>query len=123
MTYRVLIILLMGFPLFVFADSATCKIEINDVVSMNKYYLEYKYQFDKGGAGHFEVFELPGTDDYLCWLAFYDLNTGTMISCEYKKDDGHTFFQSDRSGLEENDENRLTFRHGSVFMDVKSSCK
>ena len=105
------------------ADTATCSIEIDDVINANKYYLEYKFEIEEGGSGQFNSFELPGTDDYLCRIAFFDLSTGTMISCEYKKDGGHTFFQSDRSGLKENAMNRLTFRHGSVFVDVESNCK
>jgi hypothetical protein len=47
-----------------------------------------------------------------------------MLSCEYKKDEGHTFFQSDRSALDESTvSNNLSFRHKSAFNVVTTLCK
>jgi len=113
----------MGFPMFVSADTVTCTIKIEDVLKGNTYTIEQKFDYEPGQEiSGWKHFDLPG-GDYTCHLAFYGTDSGTMISCEYKKDGGHTFFQSDRSGLKENAMNRLTFGHGSVFVDVESNCK
>lgn len=49
------------------------------------------------------------------------MGDGTMLSCEYKKDMGHTFFQSDRSTLkDENIANHLAFRHKSAQIYIKT---
>ena len=123
-------LLLIGYSSFTLADTAECIIKIQDVNKGTTYTIEQKFDyepgqeldFEKGNIGGWKHFDLPG-GDYACYLAFYEIDKGTMISCEYKKDGGYTFFQSDRSGLKENAVNRLTFRHGSVFVDVESNCK
>lgn len=129
--------LLIGYSSFTLADTAECIIKIQDVNKGTTYTIEQKFDYEpgqeldienaniggfKGSIDGWKHFDLPG-GDYTCHLAFYGIDNGTMISCEYKKDGGHTFFQSDRSGLKENAMNRLTFRHGSVFVDVESNCK
>jgi len=120
---KIFVLFLIVFPVIALADNATCTIKIYDVNNMNSYNIEFKYEYENEGDRQSNYFELPGTSEYACMQAFFDLETGTMISCEYRKDEGYTFFQSDRSGLDENDENRLTFRHGTVFVDIQSNCK
>lgn len=105
------------------ANTATYKIKIEDVNKGSTYTLEHKFEFKKGGKAQRKHFEVPG-NDYSCTLAFFELNNGTMLSCEYKHDIGQTFFQSDRSGL--NDKaatNNLTFRHKSSFISIETKCK
>lgn len=108
-----------------FAKSANCVIKIEDVNKKTSYKVEQsfnnKYEEDKGAQK--KGFDIPG-GDYDCTLAFFNLKTGTMLSCGYKKDAGETFFQSDRSALKEaNSVNNLTFRHKSTFVSIKSTCK
>ena len=108
---RLLPFLLLAFPSMSWADSATCKIEIEDVYKGSTYKLEHKFIFKEGGDAQRKHFETPG-NDYKCTLAFLGLNDGTMLSCEYKHDLGQTFFQSDRSVLnDKNPTNNLSFRH------------
>lgn len=103
------------------SSAATCKIKIEDVNKRNTYTLEEK--FDEGPAGRRKKFDAPG-NDYECTLMFFSLKSGTMISCDFKKDGGKTFFQSDRSAIDEkNPRNKLSFRHGSSFISLDVSCE
>jgi len=105
------------------ADSATCRIGIEDVNKGTSYELQQRFTFKKGGDAQRKHFETPG-NDYSCTLAFFELGTGTMVSCEYKRDIGHTFFQSDRSALKDSSgSNNLSFRHGSAFLVIKTKCE
>ena len=105
------------------ADSAICKIEIEDVNKGTTYNLEHKFAFKKGGDAQRKHFETPG-NDYTCTLAFFDLNHGTMLSCEYKNDLAQTFFQSDRSVLKDIIViNNLSFRHNKAFIYIKTKCE
>jgi hypothetical protein len=57
-------------------------------------------------------------------LAFFELQHGTMLSCEFRGDMGHTFFQSDRSVLSESVvTNNLSFRHQSAFIVLTTICE
>ena len=105
------------------ADSATCQIKINDVNKDTNYSIEQKFTFKKGGDAQRKHFETPG-NDYDCTIVFFELNKGTMLSCAYKKDLGQTFFQSDRSTLNDKfSTNSLTFRHGSAFLVLDVKCE
>ncbi len=106
------------------ADLALCEIEIEDVIAGTTYTIKQEFQFDSATdiLAHRKHFDLPGTD-FGCTLAFFDFEIGTMISCEYKVDGGHTFFQSDRSGLQEDSaRNHLAFRFQDDFFVIKSAC-
>ena len=107
------------------AGVATCVIEIQDVIKGNNYTLEHRFFFEKGhekGAQR-KHFETPG-NDYVCTLAFFELKNGTMLSCEYKKDMGWTYFQSDRSVLKDDPvTNNLSFRHKSSQIYIKTRCE
>ena len=104
------------------AETANCTINISDVKKGTDYKVESKFNFVKGGKGQWKHFETPG-NEYNCNLAFYDMNSGTMISCGFKKDNGETFFQSDRTSLKETPTaNHLSFRHGSAFISLKATC-
>lgn len=107
---------------FAFAGVATCKVKIHDVNKGTRYSVEENFTFDSTSSAQRKNFEVPG-NDYKCTFAFFDLTSGTMIACEYKKDNGITFFQSDRSALKELPKsNRLTFRHESAFISLDASC-
>ncbi len=106
------------------ADTALCKIEIEDInKGSTKYTVEQKFSFTSDGPANRKFFETPG-NDYKCTLAFFDLKTGTMLSCGYLKDAERTFFQSDRSGVKESPANNmLSFRHNKAFISLKAHCK
>ena len=100
------VLLILLFAVFFFllfstashADTANCKIEIQDVLKGTIYTVEQKFNFEYGATmGQRKHFDVPG-NDYSCTLAFFELHKGTMLSCEYTKDLGHTFFQSDHAG-------------------------
>jgi hypothetical protein len=103
---------------------AECSISIDDNSGSihtikHKFYPKNKNDW----AAQRKHFKIPGHDDYSCTLAFYKLKEGTMLSCEYLKDMGHTFFQSDRSTLQdENTDNNLSFRHRSAQIYIKTKC-
>lgn len=105
------------------AGSAACSIRIEDVNKATAYTLTQTFEFNNDGSAQRKHFETPG-NDYSCTLAFFELGKGTMLSCEYKEDAGHTFFQSDRSSLDDNAvTNNLSFRHKSAFIVLKTVCK
>jgi len=104
------------------ATSATCTIKIEDNKLRSVYKLEHKFVINNEGNGQRKHFEFPG-NDYSCTLAFFEINSGTMLSCEYKQDIGQTFFQSDRTVLKEKPINNLTFRHKSSFITIETKCK
>lgn len=104
------------------AKEATCVIRIENTNTSTSKKIERKLKSSAQGDTDRAHFDIDGTD-YRCTLAFFDLQTGTMVSCEYKKDSGFTFFQSDRSGLKEtNPANNLTFRHLKGFITLKTAC-
>jgi hypothetical protein len=111
------------------ADTATCAVEIEDVTAavQSKAAAKRTVQF---------VFELTPESDvqrkyfqlsegfYSCTLAFFDLDSGTSLSCERKDDQGHTYFQSDRSGISEHAaKNNLIFRDGNSHFVLNASCE
>lgn len=112
-----------------FADSARCKIEIENVTaeakskSAAKQIVDFAFEFTPGAGAQRKHFDLPG-GQYLCTLAFFDLDTGTSLSCEKKKDSGHTYVQSDRSGIRERSaRNNLVFRDGASHFVLDATCK
>lgn len=105
------------------AETATCRIEVEDVNKGSTYELQQRFNFNKGGGAQRKHFETPG-NDYTCTLVFFETGMGTMISCEYKPDMGQTFFQSDRSVLKDaRGANNLAFRHASVFLIIRTKCE
>jgi hypothetical protein len=105
------------------AETATCRIEIEDVNKGSTYKVQQRFTFQKGGDAQRKHFETPG-NDYACTLAFFELGMGTMISCEHKRDAGQTFFQSDRSALKDiSGVNNLAFRHGAAFLVITTKCE
>lgn len=105
------------------ADSIACSIRIEDVNKATAYTLTQTFELKSDGHAQRKHFETPG-NDYSCTLAFFELGKGTMLSCEYKADGGHTFFQSDRSSLADNAvTNILSFRHKSAFIVLQTVCK
>ncbi len=98
-----------------------CRIDIEDVNNGEKYSLEESVI--ESEASTIIDFEIPG-NDFACRLAFFDLKSGSALSCEYKQDGGHTFFMSDRSILEDAVvTNKLTFRHKSSFINIGTICE
>ncbi len=106
--------------------AATCSIEIQDIINDGTIYKD-QHRFsspkeDQIGAER-KHFKLPG-NDYVCTLAYFGRENGTMLSCEYK-DAGWTFFQSDRSALPDTPPiaNNLSFRHKSSQIYIETKCK
>jgi hypothetical protein len=116
--------LFMSITSIVNAGTAKCTINIWDLIKDNKYTMNVKFEYGTGDAPSLKKFDTPG-NDYECKLVFHKIGYGTMISCAYKKDGGHTFFMSDRT-LQKNEDdtaNNLTFRHKSSHVQIKSSCR
>jgi len=112
-----------------FADTARCTIEIEDVTaevqskSAAKQIVEFAFELTPGAEAQRKHFDLPDKQ-YLCTLAFFDLNSGTSLSCERKKGFGHTYVQSDRSGIREHfARNNLVFRDGASHFVLDATCK
>ena len=122
-TFTGVVLAALTSSLHAWAGSATCSIGIEDVNKASTYTLRHRFALKKDGPAQRKHFEIPG-NDYNCTLAFFELRKGTMLSCEYKKDAGYTFFQSDRSAVD--DEivtNNLAFRHQSSFIVLKTKCE
>lgn len=110
--------LVMSQPSF----AAVCKIKVEDVNKGTTYNIEESFK-ESAAAGNYKKFDAPGSD-YDCTLAFFTLKAGTMLSCSLKKDGGKTFYQSDRSTIEEtNPRNKLAFRQGSAHLSIDVICK
>ncbi|MBF0315107.1 MAG: hypothetical protein HQK52_16910 [Oligoflexia bacterium] len=105
----------------VLALGAACKIDMEDINKKLK--KSFKIDTSKKKSPSKHNFSLPNSD-YSCTLAFFDLDSGTMLSCEFNKDMGQTFFQSDRSVVKEhNPVNNLSFRHLNSQIYIESSCQ
>lgn len=111
------------------ADTANCTVEVEDVnaevewKAATKYVVEHTFEFVPGSGKQDKHFDLPD-GRYSCTLAFFDLDSGTSLSCERKDDLGHTFAQSDRSGIDERaTRNNLIFRDGNSFFILDAECK
>ncbi|HHG86651.1 MAG TPA: hypothetical protein ENJ82_18020 [Bacteroidetes bacterium] len=104
------------------ASTANCNIEIEDVNAGTKYNVEQKFTNQPGSDAQRKHFKLPGSN-YSCTLAFFNLESGTMLSCQFDEL-GQNFVQSDRSIIGEgNAKNNLSFRYESSFFVLHSSCK
>ena len=111
------------------ADTATCIVEIEDVtaaVNSNaaanrtaQFVFELTPKSDMQ-RGYFQL----SKGSYSCALAFFDLDSGTSLSCEREDDQGHTYFQSDRSGISEHAaRNNLIFREGDSHFVLNATCE
>ncbi len=112
-----------------FAETARCKIEIENVAaevqskSAATQIVDFAFEFTPGAGAQRKHFDLPG-GQYSCTLAFFDLDSGTSLSCEKKKDSGHTYVQSDRSDIKEHaSRNNLVFRDGVSHFVLDATCK
>lgn len=116
------ILILMTFSSFARAGTANCTIEIEDVNLAKKYKVEHSFTFKPGSDAQRKHFALPDSK-ISCTLAFFDLKSGTMLSCQLDEL-GHHFVQSDRSKIEEKlAKNNLSFRYKSSFYVLYSYCK
>lgn len=114
--------LLSAYSSISLANTATCSIEIEDINKGSIYKLEHRFNFEKGDNPQTKYFETPG-NDYKCSLIFFGMKNGSALACEYKKDKGRTYFQSDRSTLRDSKiTNNLLFRHRSAFLSLKTKC-
>ena len=113
---------LMAFSSLAWADTANCTIEIEDVNAGSKSKVEHSFTFKPGSEAQRKHFALPGSK-FSCTLAFFDLKSGTMLSCQLDEL-GHHFVQSDRSAIVEGTaKNNLSFRYKSSFYVLRSYCK
>ncbi len=111
------------------ADTATCKVEMEDVTAAvkssgaAKRTVQFVFELTPKSDVQRESFQLS-EGSYSCTLAFFDLDSGTSLSCERKDDQGHTYFQSDQSGISEQAaRNNLVFREGNSHFVLNASCK
>jgi len=103
------------------AETADCFISIDS--GNTKYTVDATFNYRKGDvAGHRKTFEIPNAQ-YSCMLTFFGLEIGTMVSCKYTLDLGDTFFQSDRTVINEaNPKNNLMFKHNGNLVVIKTQC-
>ncbi|MFA5372475.1 MAG: hypothetical protein WC298_10950 [Sideroxydans sp.] len=111
------------------ADTANCTIEIENVTAevqsktAAKQIVEFAFEFAPGAGAQRKHFDLPG-GKYLCTLAFFNLDSGTSLSCERTDDFGNAYVQSDRSGISERSaKNNLVFRDGASHFVLDTTCK
>lgn len=113
---------LMAVSSLAWADTANCTIEIENVNAGSKSKVEHSFTFKSDAEAQRKHFALFGSK-FLCTLAFFDLNSGTMLSCQLDEL-GHAFVQSDRSVISEvSAKNNLSFRYKSSFYVLQSYCK
>ena len=119
-----LILVLVAFSsLSIAAEIAECSISIENLAG-STYTIKHKFRYEKDGLTQSKEFKIPGHDEYSCRLDFRGLGNGTMVSCADLRDMGHTFFQSDRSILQDaNTDNNLSFRHESAQVYIKTKCR
>lgn len=116
-------------PSIAFAATAVCTIEIEDInasvknKTLEKTVVKETFKFKPGGEKQTKFFNLPD-DRYICRLDFFDLNIGTSLSCEEKKDQGYSYMQSDQSGNKSKmNRNNLTFRDRNSHFVINAICK
>ncbi len=128
-----IIVLFFFIPAFAHADTAECEIEIEDInasVENKKVAKSTRlgtFIFEPGASALTSTqrkhFKLPG-GQYVCILAFVDLQNGTSLSCESTEDKGYTYFQSEQGGnVDHLSKNFLTFRHAISHFTISASCK
>ena len=118
-----LILLFSLYSCLSLADTAVCTVEIQEVTSGVKQKIEHTFIFKpSSNEAQRKQFELRD-NSFTCTLAFFNLNSGTMLSCEFDEL-GHNFVQSDRSVInEKHSKNNLSFRYKTVFYVLESACK
>ena len=111
------------------ADTANCTVEIEDVTAevqskaAAKQIVQFAFELTPESKAQRKYFQLSD-GLYLCTLAFFDLDSGTSLSCERKDDHGDTYVQSDRSGISEHAaRNNLIFRDGSSHFVLNARCE
>ena len=104
------------------ADTAVCTVEILENYSGVKQKIEYAFSFKSGSKkAQWKHFKLSD-NSFNCLLAFFNLSSGTMLSCQFDEL-GYNFVQSDRSGINENhSKNNLSFRYKAVQYYLESAC-
>lgn len=114
-------VLCLLLPFYSWSASGHCEIEIEDVNAGTQYTVKHDFKSGEDDWAERKYFSLPGSS-IRCTLAFFNLGTGTMMSCELDEL-GHHFVQSDRSAIsEKNPKNYLTFRFETYFYVLQSSC-
>lgn len=111
------------------ADTANCTVQIEDVAAevQSKAAAKQIVQFDfeltpesKAQRKHFQLSD----GLYSCTLGFFDLDSGTSLSCERKDNHGLTYVQSDRSAISEHAaRNNLIFRDGNSLFVLNARCE
>jgi len=116
-------VFLLSFSSSMRAETAICSIAIQVVNTGATYVVEAMFDFEEGDiAGRRKSVDVPGAN-YSCMLTFFGLRSGTMVSCQYGEDLGETFFQSDRTTIDEsNPKNTLAFRHEGTFVVIRTEC-
>ena len=119
------------FPSISLAATAVCTIEIEDNNASVKNKVREKIVVEstfniKTEHANFspkqtKFFDLPD-GKYSCRLDFFDMNTGTSLSCEKKEDQGYSYMQSDLTSSNTN-KNNLTFRNANSHFIINSICK
>ena len=111
------------------ADTASCKVEIEDVTAQVqsktavKQIVQFAFELTPESEAQRKYFQLSD-GAYWCTLAFFNLESGTALSCERTDDDGHTYVQSDRSGITEHaGRNNLIFRDGDSHFVLNVMCQ
>lgn len=110
-------------------DTANCTVEIEDVTAevqsktAAKHIVQFSFELPLESEAQRKYFQLSD-GLYSCMLAFFDLDSGTSLSCERKDDHGHTYVQSDRSGITEHaGRNNLIFRDGDSHFVLNAMCE
>jgi len=123
------ILLATSLPSISLAATAVCTIEIEDInasvknKAFEKIVVKEGFNFESGAAKQTKFFNLPD-GRHICRLDFFDLNTGTSLSCEKKKDKGFSYMQSDQSGNKSKiNRNNLTFRDSNSHFVINAICK
>jgi hypothetical protein len=111
------------------ADTANCTVEIEDVTAAvqskaaAKQIVQFAFELTPESDVQRKYFQLSD-GLYSCTLAFFDLDSGTSLSCERKDDQGHIYVQSDRSGISEHAaRNNLIFRDGNSHFVLNAGCE
>lgn len=111
------------------ADIANCTVEIENVTAevqskiVAKRMVRFAFELtpeSKAQRKHFQISD----GSYSCTLAFFDLDSGTSLSCERKNNHDHMYVQSDRSGISEHaGRNNLVFRDGNSHFVLNAMCE
>jgi hypothetical protein len=101
-------------------DKISCIVEIEDVAGK---VVKVSHVFGSPDSTNDRFHFKTPSKHYVCTLVVRDWTSGSMLSCDLGADRFYTFFQSDRTAVNEEPRvNKLAFRHQKDSYYLTANC-